>query len=89
MNGARDQLLARPGLTQNEHCGIDRSHFRDLLQYLAERFRRTNDFLEHRRVIDFLAQRQIFFLDSLFSLLAVLDVGSCRVPANDASVFVP
>src|SRR5882724_6535519 len=39
-------------------------------------------------MIDFLAQRQVFFSDALFRLLAFFNVGSRRIPANEASLFV-
>ena len=50
--------------------------------------RRADDFFEHRRVIDLFAQRQVFFLSSLFGPFAIVDVGPRRVPANDPSLFV-
>jgi hypothetical protein len=81
MNGTSDQLFARPGLTQNKHRGINRRYFGDLREYLAQHSRRTNDLFEHRRMIDFLAQRQVFFADALFGLLAFVNVGSRRIPA--------
>ena len=74
MNGAGDQLFAGAGFAQNEHRRIHRRHLRDLRQHFAQRFGGTDDLLEHRGVIDFLAQRQVFFLDPLFSLLAVVDI---------------
>src|SRR6202043_3294181 len=62
--------------------------FRDLGQHLTKCRRGANDFLEHRRMIDFLAQREVLFARSLLGLLAILDVGTRRVPTNDVSRFV-
>src|ERR1700688_2355704 len=39
-------------------------------------------------MIDFLAQREVLFARSLLGLLAILDVGTRRVPTNDVSRFV-
>src|SRR5207245_3519761 len=89
VNGTSDKLLARPRLTQNENRRIHRRYSGGLRQHLAQRLRRTNDFLKHRRAVDFLSQRHIFFLDSLSSLFALLDIDARRVPANNASLVVP
>src|SRR5262245_11473531 len=88
VNGARDEFLSRSGLTQDENCGIRWCHFCDLHQYLAQWFRRPNDFLKHRRASDLLAQRQVLVSNSLFSLFAVLDIGPRGIPANGVSRFV-
>jgi hypothetical protein len=39
-------------------------------------------------MIDFLSQREVLFARSLLGLLAILDVGTRRVPTNDVSRFV-
>jgi hypothetical protein len=39
-------------------------------------------------VINFLSQRQILFPSSLFGTLAIVDVGTGRIPADDLSSFV-
>jgi len=89
MNGPRDQFFSCSGFAQNQHGRIYRRHFCDLREYLAQRWRGPNDFLKHRRMIDVLAQRQVFFSDSLFRLLAFFNVGSRCIPAQDLSLFVP
>src|SRR6267142_298328 len=88
MNCTSDQLLSRSSLTQDQHGGIGRSYLGNLRNHGAQGLRRSDDFFVHRRTIDFLAQRQVFVAYPLFSPLAVLDVGSCRVPTKNASLFV-
>jgi hypothetical protein len=39
-------------------------------------------------MIDFLSQRKVLFARSLLGLLAILDVGTRRVPTNDVSRLV-
>jgi hypothetical protein len=61
---------------------------RDLRQHPPQRFGGPNDLLEHRRAIDLFAQRKIFASDALFGSLAVIDVSSCGIPADDIAVVV-
>src|SRR6266436_5484 len=89
MNGPSNQLLAGSGFAQNEYGGIRRCDLRDLCQHPPKGFGGPHDLLEHRRAIDLFAQREIFASDPLFGLLAVFDVGPCRIPANHVSLLVP
>src|SRR6516165_12100346 len=59
-----------------------------MFQKLAYGFRRADNFVEHRRAIDFLPQNEILVPELLFHPLAVLDVGCRHVPADDLAVFV-
>src|SRR3989475_3985827 len=88
MNSARDELFSCAGFTEYQHSGICGRHFANLRNHCAQGLRRSDDFCVHRRTIDFLAQRQVFVAYPLFRPLAVLDVGSCRVPTKNASLFV-
>src|SRR5262249_43057258 len=51
----RNQLFTCSGFTENEDRRIGRRNLFYLLQKLTHRFRRTHNFLEHRRAIDFLS----------------------------------
>ena len=88
MQRARNQLFARSGFAQNEDCRIRRRNLLHLLQHLAHRFRGTDNFLKHRRAIDFLSQNEVLVPEPLFRPLLVVDVGCRDVPADDPAVFV-
>jgi hypothetical protein len=51
-------------------------------------FRRADNFLEHRRAIDFLPQNEVLIPQLLFHPLSVVEVGSRNVPADNAPAFV-
>src|SRR5206468_1518409 len=87
MNGAGDKLFPCAGFTEYQHSGICGRHLANLRNHCAQGLRRSDDFFVHRRTIDFLAQRQVFVAYPLFTPLAVLDVGSSRVPTKNSSLF--
>src|SRR5713226_1853274 len=89
MNGPSNQLFAGSGFAQNEYGGLRRFNLRDVCQHPPKGFGGPHDLLEHRRAIDLFAQREIFASDPLFGLLAVFDVGPCRIPTNNAPLLVP
>src|SRR6266849_4942954 len=89
MNGPSNQLLAGSGFPQNENGGIRRCDLGDVCQHPPQGFGGPHELLEHGRAIDFFAQRDIFASHPLFGLLAVFDVGPCRIPANNVSLLVP
>src|SRR5216683_1969202 len=89
MNGPSNQLLAGSGFPQNENGGIRRCDLGDVCQHPPQGFGGPHDLLEHRRPVDLFAQRDIFASHPLFGLLAVFDVGPCRIPANNVSLLVP
>src|SRR5918996_1521946 len=88
MNGTRNEFLSRSCFTQNENCGIRWGYFGHLQQYLTQCFRGTDDFLEHGRVYDVFAQRNVFVSCPVFGPLAIVDVGSRCIPTHEASLFV-
>jgi hypothetical protein len=51
-------------------------------------FRRADNFLNHRRAIDFLPQYEVLVAELLFHPLSVVDVGCRHVPADDLTGFV-
>src|SRR4030095_5999396 len=44
--------------------------------------------LEHRGLVDFLSQRNVFLLQPLLSPLAIVDIGTGDVPANDLALVI-
>src|SRR5260370_39472670 len=48
----------------------------------------TKYFLEHGGADDVFAQRNVFVLCPVFAALAIIDVGSRRIPAHQSSLFV-
>src|SRR6202158_5512617 len=88
MKGTSNQFLSGSGFTKNQDRGI---RFRDLCylrQHTTYRLGGAYDFLEHRRVIDFLSQREVLLARSFLRLFAIVDVGTGRIPADDLSLFV-
>ena len=83
-----DELLARAGLPGDEHGGIGRRHLGHVRQDHPERPRSADDLLEHRRAIDLLAQREILASDAVVGALAIVDIGSGGIPADDRAVVV-
>src|SRR6202049_920163 len=48
----------------------------------------TDDFLEHGGAYDVFPQRNLFVSGPVFGALAIIDVGSRRIPAHQSSLFV-
>src|SRR5262249_43562026 len=59
-----------------------------MFQKLTYEFRRTDNFVEHRRAIDFLPQNEVLVPELLFHPLSVVNVGCRHVPADDLAIFV-
>src|ERR1700722_18409952 len=57
-------------------------------KYGLQRPRCADNFLEHRCLVDFFSQGNVFVLKSLLCLFAILDVGISDVPARDPSFSV-
>src|SRR5215471_14900228 len=88
MQGTRYQFFTGSGFAQNEDRRIRRRNLLHLLKQLAHGFRGTDNFLKHRRAIDFLSQYEVLIVKSFFRLLTVIDVSYCSVPANDLAALV-
>src|SRR6266576_3868581 len=82
MYGASDQLFSRSSFSRNQDRRISRRNFRHLSQHSPQGFGRANDLLKHRRVFDFLSQRAIF------GLLTIFNVGRRREPPDNVSVVI-
>ena len=84
-----DQFFARPGFAGDQNSGVGGSDLGYTREHRSQGRRSADDLLEHRCLIDFFAQRDVLVLESLFSLLAILDIGPSNIPTRDASLFIP
>ena len=62
MNGTGDELLPRSRLSGDENGRVGRCHARDVLEDPPELGRRPDDLLEHRRLVELLAEREVLVL---------------------------
>src|SRR2546430_10520311 len=88
MNGASNQLFSGSGLTQDQDRGNRGSHFLDLREYSPKRCGGADDLFEHGGPYDVFAQGHVFVTHSVFRSLAIVDVGSCGIPAHETPLFV-
>src|SRR3977135_3981490 len=88
VDGARNQLLSRAGLAQNQDGGIRMCHLADLAEHFTQRFGGADYVLKHRVTIDLLSQHEVFIAHPLFSLLAIFDVSSRREPPRYSALFI-
>src|SRR5229473_2848043 len=88
VDGARNQLLSRAGFPQNQDCGIRMCHLADLAEHFTQLLGGADYVLKHRVTIDLLSQRDVFVSRPVFVPLAIVDVGSRRIPTNDLSALV-
>src|SRR5262249_40546774 len=88
VNGTGDELLAGARLAGDQDRRLRRGYLCDAFQDRPDRRRMTDDLLEHRRLVDFLAKSEGFLVGALLGLLPVVDVGSRRIPANDPPLRV-
>src|SRR3984893_518862 len=88
MNGPGDQLLAGSGLALDQDRRIRGRYPSKLRHHFAQGLGGTNNFLEHRRAHDLLAQRDVFVSRPVFGPLTIIDISSRRIPANDLSGLV-
>src|ERR1700676_2464303 len=88
MNRTGNKFLPGSRLTLDQNRRIRGSYSRNLLQHSAQRLGGTNNFLEHGRAHDFLAQRHGFISHAVFGAFTIVDIGSSRIPTNDFSALV-
>ncbi len=82
MNGACDQLLTRPGFTQNQDRAVALRHHFDLLEDAVHRFAAANDFAELTfYVVELFSQRQVF-IDQAFLQSVDLLIGKGVIHGN-------
>src|SRR6266852_6167756 len=85
---ASHKFLTGSRFAGDQNSGICGSNFGYARENRVQGWRNSHDLLEHRCPIDFLAQRNVLVLESLLSLLAILDIGRCDIPMCDASLFI-
>src|SRR5580658_6654059 len=85
---AGNQFLACAGLARDQNSGIRGSDFGHAGKHRSESRRSSNNFLEHRRFIDFLAQRNVLLLQSLFRSFAIINVNRRDNPTRNASQLI-
>jgi hypothetical protein len=83
MNRSRDEFLPCAGLAGDEHRRLADSDLARTRERRHQRWRGANDLLEHRGFVDFLTQGDIFLPESLLSGLAIVDIGTGYIPADD------
>ena len=66
---ARDELLARAGLTGDQHGRIRRRDLGHVGEHRLQRRRRPDDLLEHRGPVHLVPQYQIFFVELILQRL--------------------
>src|SRR5258707_9362937 len=88
VNGAGNKFLARPGFSGDQNGGVCGSNLGYTRKHRLQGGRRSDDLLEHRCLIDFFTQSDVLMLESLFSLLAILDIGRRGIPTCEAPLFI-
>src|SRR5260370_623868 len=88
VDGTCDQFFARPRFAGDQNGGVCRSNFGYTREYRVQGGRNPYDLLEHRCPIYFFAQRNVLVVESLLSLLAILDISPGDIPTCDASLFI-
>src|ERR1700731_2227688 len=88
VNGAGNQFLACAGLSCNQNAGVGRSDLGYTRKHYLKGRGSSYDLLEHECLIDLLPQRKVFVTHPLLGLLAILDIGPSRVPANNVPLVV-
>src|SRR4029077_20742304 len=88
MDCAGDEFFAGPGFAGNQNTGVGRRDLRHIRKYSLQNRRSSHDLLEHGCLVDFFAKGNVFVLESLFSLFAIVDIGSRHIPSHNASLFI-
>src|ERR1700732_3914236 len=88
VNGAGNQFLACAGLSCNQNAGVGRSDLGYTRKHYLKGRGSSYDLLEQEFLIDLLPQRKVFVTHPLLGLLAILDIGPSRIPANNVPLVV-
>src|SRR6266478_5430219 len=88
MNCPRDEFFTGTGFAGNQNRRIAAGDLGHSRQYRGERGRGADNLFEHRGLVDFLSQRNVFLLQSLFGSLAVFDISSGNIPTRNLPLFV-
>src|ERR1700756_5179723 len=88
MYGPRNKLFARSRFARDKNRRITRRDFGNAREYAFESRRCSNDLFKHRGFVDFFTQSDVFAAKTVFSLLAILDIGARHIPSHNASLFI-
>src|SRR4029077_18170005 len=88
MNRSRDEFFPRAGLAGDEHRRIADGDLADTRESRHQRGRGADNLLEHRRCVDFLSQGDVFLLESLLGVLAIIDIRTADIPVDDLSLVI-
>src|SRR5258707_606446 len=88
MNRSRDEFFPRAGLAGDEHRRIAAGDLAHTRESPHQRRRGADNLLEHRRFVDFLSQSDVFLLESLLGVLAIIDIRTGDIPADDLSLVI-
>src|SRR5712672_1336667 len=86
--GARNQFFSGAGFARDQHRGIGGGHFHNVGEHALQGWRRSHNLLKHECLIELLPQRKVFVTHPLLDLLAILDIRSSCVPANNVPLVV-
>src|SRR6266513_1295365 len=81
-------FLACSRLTLDQHLRIRGCHLGDLRKDFAQRVRSTDHLFEHRCAQDVFTKRDRFVPHTVLGTLAIIDVRTGRVPADDFALRV-
>src|SRR2546422_6666754 len=85
VDGACYQLLPSACFARNQYCRVRGSDAHDAGKDSLQSGRGSHNLLKHEDLIDLLSQRDVLLPSSFFRLLAIVDVGTRRIPADDLS----
>src|SRR5579864_8357516 len=88
VDSACDKFLACSRFPRDENRRIARRNFGDAQEYILQSGRGPDNLFKHRGLVDFLAQSGNFLLQFLLSLLAIFDIGTSNIPADDLPLVV-
>ena len=88
MYGASNQFLPSTCLARNQHGRIGGSNLHDVREDSFQGRRGAHDLVEHEDLVDLLSQRDVLLPCFFLCVLAIVDVGTGRIPADDFSSIV-
>ena len=88
MNRACYEFFAGSCLAQNETGRVTGCNLGNMGQYRFQGGRCSYDLFKHRSFINFFPKSYVFSLQPLFSLLAIVNVGTGNIPSHDLPFVV-
>src|SRR5260221_10860204 len=89
VNRASQQFLTRPGFSSDQNGGVGGSDLGYTRNQRLQGGRSSDNLFKHRGLGDFFPQKNVLVLESLRSLLAILDIDSRSIPTRDTSLCIP